>query len=101
MAQVEYQRSTLHFVTSEAEGYRSRGTLSVDNSAGTDPIVAGTSVTEGIIAEEVPAGEIKTVTIMERDCEVNGNHITWPAPGNQAAIDTETARLLTLGIIVR
>lgn len=68
------------------------------NVAGTD----GSQIASGILYDNVDAtaADVEAVVYV-RDCEVNGNEITWPgsitAPQKAAAI----AQLATLGIIVR
>lgn len=101
MTQVSMNRQTLHFVVSEANGYQSRDVVNIDNSAGTDPIVAGTIIPEGVLAQEVAAGETVDRTVMARNCEVSGEHLTYAAPGGAAEIAAGNAALLALGIIVR
>lgn len=110
------------FILSEANGYRSRATVTLtapaaDIAAGTVlGVVTGEYVPldqdasdgseaaaailyDNVAALETPA-DTEAVVIL-RDAEVNGNDLVWPADIEAAEITTATGELAALGIIVR
>ena len=103
------------FLVSEANDWRSRDEVEVDNSAGTEPLLAGSllaagatatdpavawasGATTGILAQTVPAGETAKRTIISREAEVNGAMLVVPDGSTLAAA---TTALADLQIIVR
>lgn len=121
MAQLNETRGTANFLVSEANGmYRSRDVGTVVGGAAPG-LVAGTilgkltaggnfvayapggsdgSQTIAGILFEAAVGTVKK-TIVVRDCEVNGAHLTYQAGANDAAKVTANTALKALGIIVR
>ena len=105
------------FLVSEANGHRSRATVTVDATAGA--LVAGTvmgkrtaddayveydaagedgsETVAGILFEGIGA-ETGPRVVIDRDAETNGKIITYPAGSDEATVN---AALAGLGIIVR
>jgi hypothetical protein len=64
--------------------------------------VNGSEIAAGILYDNVDAtsADVEAVVYV-RDCEVNGNEITWPSDIEAAEKTAAIAQLATLGIIVR
>jgi hypothetical protein len=108
------------FMVSEANGYKSRDSVTV--AAGSATYLPGTllgkitssgnyvqyapgatdgsQTVAGILCGTLVASTAKK-TVISRDAEVNGGNLTYPAGSNAAAIATANAALAVLGIIVR
>lgn len=110
-----------HFIVSEANGHRSRETITV---AAGEVLVAGSVIAKhsgtgkyaeydndatvtlddaaGILYDNVDAtdGDVEAVAIV-RDAEVNGDELQWGANEDTNDRLAGTADLLALGIIVR
>lgn len=120
MAILEEGYRDLEFVVSEANGFRSRKTVTVDASGaalepGTllgqvtasgdfvrhDPGAdTGEETVAGILAYAIGEEEAER-TIIARDAEVNRAHLTYSDGADQTARDAADAALADLGIIVR
>lgn len=127
MATLNEPRATAEFLSSEANGYRSRdeGTVTVPanttipagrvmaritatgkyvphDPAGTDN---GTRTAVGVLFEAVTNGTSGAVdhprTVIVRDAEVVGAHLTYHAAADGAAKATANASLKAAGIVVR
>ena len=121
MATLTETRHNANFLVSEANGYRSRATGTVEGGAA--GLVAGTllgvrtsggnyirhdadaadgsQTVAGILYEEIGIDEELERTIIVRDAEVNKNHLTYEDAADAGEIIAADAALLTLGIIAR
>ena len=104
MSDLTMEARTGDFIVSEANGYLSRDTVAVDNSAGTVTLEAG-SVLEGTVAyaggtatgvlfQGVPAGETVNRTVIVRNAEVSESDLKLVSA-------TALADLAALNIIAR
>jgi hypothetical protein len=106
-------------IVSEANGARSReqGVLTSGENLEAGAVVAtvggkyveldpaaatGAEVAVGVLFAAVDASAADADCLVHvRDCEVDGNALGWPAGITSGEIDTATAELAALGIIVR
>jgi hypothetical protein len=121
MAELVEGKYAGEFIASEANGSRSREVVTIAEGevleAGTvlgqvtigSKYVAlnqdadtGEEAAAAILYDNVDAtdGDVEAV-VMIRDCEVNGNDLTWPADIEAGEKTTAEAELAALGIIVR
>ena len=115
-------RHAAECVLSEAQGMRSRESVTLDESqtilagqvlaivtaSGEDAAydedgADGTENAAGIAlyAETTGAGAPKAIAILRRDAEVNGNIIVWPSSTDAGEKAAAIVQLAALGIIVR
>lgn len=120
MATLTESRHAGEFIISEANGHRSRETVTVavGNNLHAGHVVG--KLTAGGYAEYDPAAEdgsqtpagilfapinaadsAQTGVILARDCEVTGADLTFFEGASEAQIETAAAALAELGIIVR
>lgn len=104
-----------NFLLSEANDWRSRDQIEVDNSDGEEPLLAGSLLAAGatsadpavawasgasigILGQTVAAGETGRRTVITRDAEVRGPGLVVPDASTLALV---SAALLARGIVVR
>lgn len=120
MTQVTETRSTAEFLVSEANGFRSRATGTVAAGAapglaagtvlgkigsGGNYVLHDTGASDGsedavAILFETTVGT-KEATLIVRDAEVNGAHLTYETGASGGEIAAVNAAFAALGIIVR
>ena len=121
MAELTEGKYAGEFIASEANGSRSRETITVLSgevlyagqvlgkvtasgkyAAFNQDGVDGTEAAAGVIYDNVDAtaGDIEAV-IIARDAELNGNDLLWPSDIETAEQTAAEAELAALGIIVR
>lgn len=121
MTMIQEGRRTAEYIASEANGFRSRETGTVDATGGalepgtvlgkitaTDTLVAldpaaadGSQTAVGILYEGVAADQVVRRTYTARDTEVVADRLIYPTGITVPQTETADAQLAALGIIKR